>query len=174
MSEEPVFGGEGWYLVYTKPQAEEQARENLTRQGYRTWLPFVRERKRVKGRYKTVVEPLFPRYLFVRLSAGLEDWSPIRSTLGVSTLVRFGTWPARVPDELVEAFRATMDETGICDLDAPPVAPGDRIRITEGVMAGYEGICQARNSGERVTIMLNAAGQFTSLMLPEGQVQRVE
>lgn len=41
-------------------------------------------------------------------------------------------------------------------------------------MAGYEGVCQARNSSERVTIMLNAAGQFTSLMLPEGQVQRVE
>ena len=37
-----------------------------------------------------VVEPVFPRYLFVRLDFGVTNLAPIRSTLGVSDLVRFG------------------------------------------------------------------------------------
>jgi len=39
-----------------------------------------------------IEESLFPRYLFVQLDIGPQglDWGPIRSTMGVSRLVRFG------------------------------------------------------------------------------------
>ena len=50
-----------------------------------------------------VTEPMFARYLFVQLSTddSAPSWAPIRSTKGLSQLVRFGTLAAKVDDELV-------------------------------------------------------------------------
>ncbi len=156
-----------WYLVHTKPQQEYRAQENLKRQGYTTYLPVFRNRRRRKNRYIERTEPLFPRYLFIQLSQETDNWAPIRSTIGVSALVRFGTRPAQVPNELVEVLVAREDENGIQDLPPPEFTKGDRVRIVEGVMSGLEGIYMAKDSTERVTILLEIAGRHTRVSLSE-------
>src|SRR5215210_7146750 len=91
----------GWYLVYAKPRQESVAQTNLVRQGYETYLPLVRQTVKRQGRRVTVVGPMFPRYLFIRLDTQSDNWAPIRSTLGVVSLVRFGQQAPQVPDALV-------------------------------------------------------------------------
>ena len=91
-----------WFLIYSKPQQERVAVQNLERQGYETYLPMLRRSRRRQGKKFETVEPLFPRYLFVNLSEELDDWGPIRSTRGVSRMIRFGNEAARVPDEFVD------------------------------------------------------------------------
>ena len=59
--------GKSWYLVYTKPRQEEVALTNLTRQGYGVYLPRLRQLRKRSGKQVPVVEPLFPRYLFIHL-----------------------------------------------------------------------------------------------------------
>lgn len=162
---------DAWYLVYSKPRQEEKAWWNLDRQGFRCFLPYARFQRRRQRRYQTVVEPMFPRYLFVRLAAGIEDWSPIRSTLGVTGLVRFGTWPARVPDELVDALRERTRD-GLCDLSLEPLQAGERVRILDGPFQAYEGIFRASRSDERIVLLLDIAGQHTTLTLSQHQVER--
>jgi transcription antitermination factor NusG len=56
-----------------------------------------------RGRLAEVVEPMFSRYLFIRLDTEHSNWAPIRSTLGVSRLVSFGNRPAPMADELIQA-----------------------------------------------------------------------
>ena len=56
-----------WCAAFTKPRQEEVASENLTRQGFRTYLPRLKQPKRRRDRWIEVIEPLFPRYLFVEL-----------------------------------------------------------------------------------------------------------
>lgn len=146
-----------WYLVYTKAQQERVALENLERQGYETYLPRIRVRRRRQGRYVKLVEPMFPRYLFMHLNDETDNWGPIRSTIGVSNMVRFGALPARVPDELVQALREREDEEGLQQIELPEPSPGDRVRIVEGVMAGYEAIFEARSGKERVSLLLEIA-----------------
>ena len=96
-----------WYLVYTKPKGEKTAQENLLRQGYETYLPLLGVSKRRRGRYITLIEPMFSRYLFIQLNQTSDNWSPIRSTLGVTDMVRFSGYPAKVPAELIEFLRAS-------------------------------------------------------------------
>ena len=72
-----------WYLLQTKGRREAVVRENLERQGYVTWLP----RPRVRRPRSERTEPLFPGYLFVRLSPEVDNFGPIRSTIGVLRLV---------------------------------------------------------------------------------------
>lgn len=162
-----------WYLVYSKPRQEDLALENLARQGYEAYLPRIRNRRRRLGRYVSLVEPMFPRYLFLHLSDETDNWGPIRSTIGVANLVRFGELPARVPETLVEALRARDDEQGIQEYAVPELRTGDRVRIVEGALAGYEGIFHARTSKERVVILLEVVGKATRVQLPLGQIEAV-
>jgi hypothetical protein len=45
--------------------------------------------------------PMFPRYVFFRPGSAGQSIAPVRSTLGVSHVVRFGATPATVDDALV-------------------------------------------------------------------------
>ena len=165
---------EAWYLIYSKPQQERLARENLERQGYQTYLPLIRNRKRRQGRYVAIVEPMFPRYLFVHLSDEHDNWGPIRSTFGVANLVRFGARAARVPGDLILMLREREDDAGVQNLPQPEFKEGDRVRIVEGVMAGYEAIFQARSGRERVLVLLQIADTIARVQVDADDIERVE
>lgn len=59
-----------WYLVHTKPKQEKYALENLQRQGYECYLPLLLSERIRQGILMVTDEPLFPRYLFIRLGQG--------------------------------------------------------------------------------------------------------
>ncbi len=148
-----------WYLVYCKPRQESVARENLMRQGYEVYLPLLHEVRRRQGRRVSVIAPMFPRYLFIHLSSETDNWAPIRSTLGVISIVRFGRAAARVPDGLIGALRSREDAQGIQILPMAEYKPGSRVRITQGGFAGYEGIFQTTSGRDRVTVLLDVLGR---------------
>ena len=160
-----------WYLIQTKTRQERLAQENLERQGYETYLPFAEIRRRRRGRTVRVVDPMFPRYLFIQLSDETDDWRPIRSTLGVTTLVRFGQVPARIPDNLIASLRNRENEQGVQVIATPEFQSGTKIRIAEGPMEGYEGIFQSQTSKERVTILLQIAEKTISVQLTPDQIE---
>ena len=85
-----------WHVIYNKPRREEIARNNLEKQGHEFYLPLRTLEKLSRVRRVQTSEPLFNRYLFIRLDESDEgpSWAPIRSTLGVSHLHRFGDQPA--------------------------------------------------------------------------------
>ena len=150
-----------WYLIYTKPRAEVVAQENLQRQGYETYLPLVQAKRRQRGRYQTVIEAMFSRYLFIQLNCKTDNWAPIRSTIGVVNLVRFNGSPSMLPSSLIDSIRSMENENGLHELTEEVFQPGDSVYIVEGVFSGLKGIFQAKTSQERVNVLLNIAGQFT-------------
>lgn len=148
-----------WYLVHAKPRQESVARENLDRQNYQVYLPLARLYRKRGGRRVLVIEPLFPRYLFINLNTETDNWAPIRSTVGVSSLVRFGLKPAVVPDDLVAYLQSRDDASGVQDLPPPDLRLGQRVRFREGPMMGYEGIFVARTGNERVVVLMQLLGK---------------
>ncbi len=145
--------------MYSKPRQETVARTQLERQGYRTYLPMIRTPRRRLGKRVIQVEPMFPRYLFILLDTVSDNWSPIRSTIGVSNIVRFGIEPARVPDELIDAIQERDDPAGVQELPLHEFRPGQAVRIEEGPLAGYEGIFLAASGRERVLVLLDIVGK---------------
>ena len=105
-----------WYLIYTKPNQEEVAKKNLERQAYAVYLPMSLIRCKKRGKVQRIIDVMFPRYLFIHLDDTTEDWGPIRSTIGVSTLVHFGVSPAKIPDNLIRALRDRENSEGVHDL----------------------------------------------------------
>ena len=164
-----------WYVVQTKARCEEKALENLERQGYTSYCPQVTVRKLRRKRWQQVTEPLFPRYLFVRLSEGTDDFAPIRSTLGVIGLVRFGGIPATMPDSAIQFIAA--QEQQLHEPEAKPGLdwkPGTHLEILEGPMAGLKGVFQKAQGEERVIILLELLGKQSRVVIPSHLVTPVE
>jgi transcriptional antiterminator RfaH len=150
---------DNWYLVFCKPRQERRAQENLGHQGYITYLPRILNRRRRRGQWVRVVEPMFPRYLFIKLDDLASNWAPIRSTYGVTSMVRFRDRVPAVPESLVAGLAVREAEHGYYIVPDSEPKEGQRVRILEGPMAGIEGIFAAGSAQERVLILLNMLGR---------------
>lgn len=162
-----------WYLVHTKPRQEECAQENLERQGYECYLPVFPKEKLRQNRVYVVNEPLFPRYLFIRLGQGHADqsWTPIRSTKGVSRLVSFGKNPAMVPDGLIDHLRST--EAVVQANPERLFTQGDQVRLTDGAFVGIEGVFQMANGDRRVMVLIELMGKPVVMKVDAASLQKV-
>jgi len=159
-----------WYLVHTRPRQEEIAREHLERQGYGVYLPRLQLPRRRRGRWHDVVEPLFPRYLFAGARRDEQSLHPIRSTRGVSALVRGGDSYTPVPVGLLDELRSREDAAGLHQLRPDDLQPGDRVQILAGPFAGLEAVFHSRQGADRVRVLLTIIGTSAPATLPAGLV----
>ncbi len=162
-----------WYLIHTKPRQEACALQNLNSQGYDCYLPLLSSEKILRNQIIKASEPLFPRYLFIRLDTGhtAKSWTPIRSTRGVSKLVSFGNQPARVADELVESIRARELSGGIDEKRL--FKPGEPIRVVDGPFAGVEGIFQSLDGTQRVMILIELMSKPVKMAVSPTSIRRI-
>jgi transcriptional antiterminator RfaH len=157
-----------WYVVHSKPSAEAVAQLNLTRQGYDVYLPRLVQAVRWRQQRRERIVPLFPRYLFLHLREGFQPLGPVRSSVGVSGVVRFGCRYAVVADEVICHLQARADPmTGLHRLAvAAPLVAGAAVRIATGPFDGLDGIFQREDGAERVVVLLRLLGQDTPVRVP--------
>jgi len=152
-----------WYLIYTKARQELVAQENLERQGFMTYLPRIERIKKGNGKRVSRIEAFFPRYLFISLNKLTDNWSSIRSTTGVANIVRFTQYPTVVPERLVSHLMLQENpDTGMHN-DMFGFVKGDKVRITNGALSGYEGIFKTTSGDERVIILLSVMGKMSDV-----------
>lgn len=161
-----------WYAIYTKAAGEAVAKANLERQGYCVYFPRLLQPVRFRGRWVERIVSLFPRYLFIQLETGRHSFGPLRSTVGVTSIVRFGAEYAVVPDDVIEDLSTRADSgTGLHRLaGASPFSPGTPVRVAAGAFAGLEGVFQRDSAHERVVLLLEILGRSTPVRIPAGFV----
>ena len=162
-----------WYLIYSKPKEEKLAKEHLERQGYETYLPLVLGRIKKRGRTQRSIQPMFHRYLFIYLSDQTDDWGPIRSTIGVSNLVKFGMTPAKVPENLIMRLKENEVGDGYHDLPSKKLKKGDEILIIEGPFEGYEATLFSQNAEDRVVVLLKIAEKYIKVQLNQSLIEKI-
>ena len=141
-----------WYLIYTKLKQEKAAQDNLIRQNYQCYLPLINNEKISQGKKILRKEPMFPRYLFVRLSDdGKQNWSPIRSTKGVTHLVSFGGLAATLDDEMMDDLKLKIEKA----LVVKAFSMNDKVEILKGPFKGMEAIFNTYKGEERAMLFLN-------------------
>lgn len=160
-----------WFLVLTKPASEEVARANLERQGYAVYYPRLQRPSLYRGRWTDRIVSLFPRYLFVRVDIHRQALTPLRSTLGVADIVRFGSEPAAVPERVVEDLRRRADPgTGLHHLNERRLERGAAVRVISGIFAGIDGIFEREAGEHRVVLLLSLMGRETVVRVPSAFV----
>lgn len=174
----PTFGTQtsttstlAWYLIHTKPRQEALALTNLSRQGFECYMPMLRLQTIRQRKTALVAEPMFPRYLFIRLdtSGSGQSWSPIRSTLGVNQLVRFGGQPAKVDGQLIDLIRSREQGTHA----QPMFSAGDNVTVADGPFVGLEAIYQNTDAESRSMILLNILSKPMAMRIDTASLRRV-
>jgi transcriptional antiterminator RfaH len=164
--------GASWYVVHAKARLEQLACENLIRQGYEVYLPRIKVLKRSArlGCQEVKFEPLFPRYLFLRPGHAEHSIAPVRSTLGVVGLVRFGQVPAVLRHEVLSGIRDFEARQNAADLEAiSPFKRGEKVLVADGSLAGLEGLVSSV-SRDRVIVLMQILGQDTRVSLSHHQL----
>ncbi len=160
----------GWYVVYTKPRQEARALENLCNQGYKGFLPTLAVERLRAGHRVTVSEALFPRYLFVYLEAGRSNWSAIRSTRGVSHLVRFGGVAVRISTALIDALTEQPAQ------QKELFEAGEKLKVIDGPFIGIDAemlrLYEAPDGEARVVVLMDILTKTQKISLPASAVRK--
>lgn len=168
MNQNAVSAGAAWYVVQTKPRQEFRALEQLQNQRYTCFLPTLQTERVRSGKVIACLEPLFTGYLFIRLDSVSCNWSPIRSTRGVSKLLAFGGRYATLPDGCVDALQHASRLR-----HRQPFAPGERVAIASGPFAGLEGIYQLPDGEARALVLVELMSQPQRLALAVEMLRKV-
>jgi transcriptional antiterminator RfaH len=155
-----------WFVVHTQTFQEARAELNLCRQGFEVWLPLFWRTRRHARRIDTVLAPLFPRYLFVRLDLTTQPWRTINGTFGVARLLCNGDTPLAVPEGLVEELLQRRDESGTIVLTPRRLVFGDTVKVTMGPFADFEGLFQTMSGRDRVILLINLLGREVRASVP--------
>jgi transcriptional antiterminator RfaH len=157
-----------WYVVQTKRWAEATAQTNLERQGYEVYFPRAVQLVPRDGQWLRRIVALFPRYVFLRLNEGSQALNPVRSTLGVAGVVRFGSCYSVVPDAIIHELRARADpHSGLHTLSrATPLAAGTPVTVRAGPFSGLSGVFERQAAADRVVVLLRLLGHDASVCVP--------
>jgi len=155
-----------WLLAYTKPRGEKVAEENLLRQGFECVLPWISVQKRRRGKWLWLDEPLFPRYVFVGAHAE-QSWAPVRSTLGVTSLVRFGLQFATVPETLIQDLLSAATATPEKQLR---FKQGQKVHITGESFSSITGVFEMQDGEDRARVLIDLLGRPTLVQVPLSQL----
>ena len=164
---------DSWFVIWTESRAEKKVEARIAALGLSPWLPTVKERHRWSDRWREVVCPLFPGYLFARTRS--VEWHKVLRTPGVLTVVKREGRPALLADGFVAGLRDAIERNGA----APePVAegveyrPGDEVVIVqEGALKGVRGVVRERRSERQLVIWVSEIGRGVAFTIGSALVK---
>jgi transcription antitermination factor NusG len=152
-----------WFALTVKPQHEHAVERGLVSKGLDVFLPLYQSRRRWSDRYKHVLLPLFPGYVFCRLSRTTRVAA--LNVPGVRSLVSFGREPAAVPAVDIEGIRRML-ASGYDVGPWPLLAAGQRVRVQTGPLSGLQGALVRVDGGWRVVVTVDVLQRSVSVQLP--------
>ena len=163
---------QAWYAVQTSYRCEQRVALGLTRKGFDTYLPLLREVHQWKDRRKIIDVPAFGGYLFVHYEPSLHNRVKVLETNGVVRLLGGNHTPSEVSDVEIEAVRRTLDSGLPCDrCDA--LTPGSTVRVMRGPLAGVQGRLVRIKNSLRLVVAITAFSQAISAELGLNDVEAV-
>jgi transcription antitermination factor NusG len=140
-----------WYAIYTRPRWEKKVNSILLEKGIESYCPLNKVRRKWSDRIKTIEEPLFKSYVFVKIDEG--DKSKVRMTNGVVNFVYWDGKPAVIKEKEIQTIKRFLDEYENVEVVKMDFEPEDRIRVVAGPMMDQEGkILEVKNKTAKVCI----------------------
>jgi transcription termination/antitermination protein NusG len=145
---------EQWLALWTHSHCEQLVHDQLIAKAFNSFLPLSAVWSRRDGARRVVQKPMFPGYLFVRHAIDKASYIEIMKTNGLARILG-ERWdrPAVVADAEIDAVRQVLD-TGVPVLPHSYLREGHRVRITQGPLAGVEGIL-VRNDAHKGLLVVS-------------------
>jgi transcription antitermination factor NusG len=157
-----------WYAVYTRPRWEKKVSELLTKSNFENYCPLNKLRKQWADRKKTVYEPLFTSYVFVRVNE--SEHLKMLQTDGIFNLVYWLGKPAVIRDREIELIKDFLLEHQTIKLERTRVSVNDIVRVVSGALLEQEGHVVAVK-GNSVKVILPSLGYMMSAEIERSKVE---
>jgi len=140
-----------WLAVYTRPRWEKKVNQLFIEKGLESYCPLNKVRRKWSDRMKTVEEPLFKSYVFVKVSE--EDRAAVRMTTGAINFVYWNGKPAVIKEKEISAIKRFLDEYEYVEARPAELKVNQRVRITNGTLMDHEGkVLDVRHKTVKVAI----------------------
>ena len=150
---------------------QELARRELERRAVEVFLPRIEEGSAEVNGGSVRIGPLFPCYLFLRISIP-GDYYKVIWTRGVRRLV--GNWEGPLPldDSVVDFFRTQTGRRGFIR-PALVFRRRDRVRVKKGPFEGLMGVVDGSlDKRGRTRVLMSLLGNGAHVVLPTSLLEK--
>jgi transcription antitermination factor NusG len=158
-----------WHVLFVRSNQEKRVAQHLSCRAVEHFLPTYESVRQWQDRKVKLISPLFPGYIFVRLS--LVDRSKALLVPNVVSLVGTRNTPSVIADEEIEWIRC-----GTAHGKAEPhpyLKAGDPVVITVGPMSGMEGSLICMHNCTRILVRVNSISRAFTVEIDSNCVERV-
>ena len=140
-----------WYAIYTRPRWEKKVNHLLQGKGIESYCPLNKVRRKWSDRIKTIEEPLFKSYVFVKIDE--EARTNVRMTDGVINFVYWNGKPALIKEREIQTIRRFLDEHENVELVKIELKQDQRVKVIAGPLMDQEGkVLEVKNKQVKVAI----------------------
>ena len=152
-------GAAKWFVVRTNQRQEKLAAAALGADHVEAYLPMIVRETRAGA----VGAPMFPSYLFIRLTPVNDRWRKVFTARGVRSVLTTAGRLGFMADRVVDAIRAREDRGFVrMALDEKPVhnfVRGQLVTVRKGPFAALPGVFQEPIDSRRCTILFQLVGE---------------
>ena len=126
-----------WFAIYVHSRHEKKVASLLESKSIEHYLPVQKVTRQWSDRKKTVIEPLFKSYVFVKVSENEKE--SIRMTSGVINFVYWLGKPAVIREEEIETIKQFIEDYQNIEIENLSPEVNSSIRIGSGPFANQIG-----------------------------------
>lgn len=166
LTEEEIYQKPQWFAVYTKPRSEKKLKDALEKLRIQTFLPLLKQKRKWSDRWKIIDLPLFPSYLFVKITFSSESLKILKEPNSVN-IVHFSGKPAVVEEEDIELMQTFLrdypDRIKLEEMER--LKPGNTVKIKNGPFAGRTAIIDKIKNNVHIVLNLPTVGKTMKVEL---------
>ncbi|EQA35520.1 transcription termination/antitermination factor NusG [Leptospira inadai serovar Lyme str. 10] len=153
-----------WYAIYTFSRSEKKLANELEKKGIESFLPLIPVKKVWSDRVKTIYQPVFASYVFVKIDLNTEKIRVLQ-TPGAHHLLSVAGVPLPVPEEDINLVRIFVNQfpERLQIRNEEKMEPGNKVLITGGPFKGYRAIVLRKINS--VTVKVAIAGIQSSVAI---------
>jgi transcription antitermination factor NusG len=150
MTSQNIAGDQQWFAMRVRTNCEWSTSRALALRAIESFLPTYREARIWSDRIKQICQPLFPGYLFCRLSPMARSFALM--TPGAMSFVGSGSIPIAIPEPEIESLKILVSSLHVKPW--PFLELGQKVRVEKGPLAGVEGILESFRNGYRIVVSI--------------------
>jgi transcription antitermination factor NusG len=159
-----------WYIFYTSPRAEKIVQQELLNRNYDVFLPMTKTLRVWKNRQKKWIDQvLFPNYIFVETQ--VSELYRITQIPKIVTCISCAGKPSNISSKEVEAIREILNSGKEITVERDFIK-GDRVKIVNGPLVGYEGILVEQKGKTRFGIQLEEINHTIFVDIKMNQLEK--
>ena len=160
-----------WFALYTKPRWEKKVNSLLNDKGVECYCPLNRVKRKWTDRIKTIEEPLFKSYVFVKVDD--SERTKVRLTNGVINFVYWNGKPAIVKEKEIQTIKRFLDEHEAVQVRPMELMPNQVVLITSGAFMDQQAVVLDANKKE-VRVAILSLGQELIATIDKTKLVRIE